>query len=155
MAIDTVGATLSATKLMASPAASARLTGMGVCLPMVSMKAMWQTQITGCYDLIYGQGLHLDFPTRQEVQQAIQMGYTMHTHEGNLGYPTSPGFGMGPMPIYIKDEMMYAKLTRTPPMASQATGALPTDEEPPETPGAPTQVFVRSKSAVQGIGYGV
>lgn len=155
MAIDIVGASMSASKLIASPAAAARLKGMGVCLPMISQKAMWQTQITGCYDLIYGQGLHLDFPTRLEVQKAIQMGYTMHTHNGNLGYPTGPGMGMGAMPIYVKDEMMYPKLTRTPPVASQASGALATDEEPPETPGPMTQVFVRSKSPVKVIGYGV
>lgn len=153
MAIDPVGAAMAASKLV-GPAA-ANLTGMGVCLPNVTAKAAWITQVTGAYDLIYGQGLHMDFPTRLEVQKAIQQGYTMHTHNGNLGFPTGPGTGMGPLPIYQKDEIPYSKLTRMPPPPVTPSAGLPTDQDVPETPGAATVIFVRSKTPLKAIGYGL
>ena len=155
MAIDMVGATLAASKLTSSPGAAAKMKGLGVCLPMVSFKAMWINQITGTYHLIFGQGLHVDFPTRLEVQKCVQLAIATHNHTGNLGFPTSPGAGQVLEPLYVKDETMYSKMTRTPPMASQAVSGAVTDEDPPEKPGSPTQVFVRAKSSVKSFGYGV
>ena len=103
--------------------------GLEGCLPMLVPKSMWEVnQIIGTYDLIY-PWMHIDYPTRLEVQKEIQN--TMNNHVGSFGHN-----GVGDS------------------TTSQAPPVPPAEFIPNETLAGET-LYVRASSPVNAVGYGV
>ena len=67
---------VSATASMTTLIASGNITSSSN-LPMISSKATRKTQSTGAYDLIFPD-LHIDFPSRAEVQVCIDAAFKLH-----------------------------------------------------------------------------
>lgn len=94
---------------------------------MLAKKADWSVHVIGTYDLIFPH-LHIDFPTREEVLQAIQK--TMDIHHATIKH--------------------YGKYSHT----GGKTKAAPAPNIRCEIKGGPE--FVRGRgSVVNAIGYGV
>jgi hypothetical protein len=99
MLTNLVDAALVATKLAIAPE-----TGLTSCLPMLVLKSDWvNVQIVGTYDLIY-PWLHIDFPTRLEVQAELQVTMNDHTqnmwHNGIASSPMYPAYPVAPATLF-------------------------------------------------------
>lgn len=107
--MDISGATKAATQILTVP-------DLVTAAPFVSMKAQWDTQINGSYNLLYPL-IHKDFPNRREIMKYISDKITKafinhnssHTHNGLYctSIPDTPD--MPTQVDYIKDEKLFNK----------------------------------------------
>lgn len=94
--IDLKGAAAAATSLVGNKSVVARK----VKLPMVAIKAAWDVQAQGVYDLIFPY-LHVDYPTRIETLMAISGAVLIHCstnmHNGEGSTPGTPNSAILPV----------------------------------------------------------
>ena len=127
---DAIGAGQAAMKLV-----QAGRYDISSSLVMIPDKVLWETQIIGAYDLIFPH-LHVDFPTREEVffqiYNAIDESLALHNSTNcHNGEGSTPGTQTPPI---VKEEFRLKE-------------ELYGDED--------SELFVRSGSPINVIGYGV
>lgn len=153
MAIDVAGTTKAAAMLMANTS----LLESGVCVPMLTAKAAWQTQVIGVYDLI-DPFLNVDYARRDEHLLWITTEFAKHQGTGAHLPPGTPNV---PTPVTMIPKFMpITKLSRKvlPPSTPKPSSvAMAQDAGLAPEPGTqiPIQMQVRAGSPLIATGYGV